>query len=98
MKAIYKSRRHKEEENVSYFALRKELLLLLYSLFVYKHQFACRLHSVYLFFLHAVTGILKWEAFGVEWQKQSLQVHLRQRLGSRVMVTMWHIKSRMDSF
>lgn len=78
--------------------LRKELLLLLYSLFVYKHQFACWLHSVCLFFLYVVADILKWETFGVEWQKQSLQVHVRQRLGSCVMVIMWHIENRTDSF
>lgn len=98
MKATYKSRCHKEEENASHFALGKELLLLLYSLFVYKHQFACRLHSVRLFFLHAVADILKWETFEVEWQKRSLQVHVRQRLGSCVMATMWHIENRTDSF
>lgn len=81
-KAAFKSRYHKEEENVSYFELRKELLLLLYSLFVYKHQFACGLCSVCLF-VHLLASacrknILKWETFGVEWQKQSLQVHVRQ--------------------
>lgn len=48
-KAAYKSRCHKEEENASYFELRKELLLLLYSLFVYKHQFACGFLFVCLF-------------------------------------------------
>lgn len=53
---------------------------------------------VCLFFRHAVADILKWEIFGVEWQKQSLQVHVRRRLGSCVMVTMWHIESRTDSF
>lgn len=63
-------------------------MLLLYFLFVYKHQFACGLHSVCLVFLLAVADILKWETFGVEWQKQSLQVHDRQRLGSHVVVTL----------
>lgn len=70
MKAAYKSRCHKEEESASCFELRKELLLLLYSLFVYKHQFACGLRSVCLFFLHAVADILKWRTLGLEWQKQ----------------------------
>lgn len=88
MKAAYKSRCLKEEENASYFELRKELLLLMYSLFVYKHQFACGLRSVCFFFLHLIADILKRETFGVEWQKQSLQVHVRQRLGSHVMVTL----------
>lgn len=53
---------------------------------------------VSLFFLHVIADIVKWETFGVEWQKQSLQVRVRQRLGSYVMVTLWHIENRMDSF